>query len=42
MPSIENVCAQDLVKEAFAELRARPELDQEFERLKVIEARWGY
>jgi ABC-type nitrate/sulfonate/bicarbonate transport system substrate-binding protein len=42
VPSIENVCAQDLVEEAFAELRARPELDQEFQRLKVIEARWGY
>ena len=42
VPPISEVSAQDLVKEAFEELRARKELDEEFERLKLIEKRWGY
>ncbi len=42
VPPIKDVCAQDLVEEAFRELRARPELEEEFQRLKVIEGRWGY
>jgi hypothetical protein len=42
VPPIKEVCAQDLVDEAFRELRARPELDEEFKRLKVVEGRWGY
>jgi ABC-type nitrate/sulfonate/bicarbonate transport system substrate-binding protein len=42
VPAIKEVCAQDLVDEAFKELRARPELDGEFERLSKIAERWGY
>lgn len=42
VPKISEVVAQDLVDEAFAELRARKELDEEFQRLKKAEARWGY
>jgi hypothetical protein len=42
VPPIKEVSAQDLVDEAFKELRARKELDEEFQRLKVIEKRWGY
>jgi hypothetical protein len=33
---------QDLCDEAYRELRARKDLDEEFQRLKVIEKRWGY
>jgi hypothetical protein len=36
------VVAQDLCDEAYRELRARKDLDEEFQRLKVIEKRWGY
>jgi hypothetical protein len=42
VPPIKDVCAQDLVEEAFKELRAREDLADEFQRLKVIEQRWGY
>ncbi len=28
--------------DVFRELRARPELEEEFQRLKQIEQRWGY
>ena len=42
VPPIKEVVAQDLVDEAFKELRARKELDEEFQRLKKAEARWGY
>ena len=42
VPPIKVVVAQDLLDEAFKELRARKELDEEFQRLKKIEARWGY
>jgi len=42
VPPIKEVVAQDLLDEAFKELRARKELDEEFQRLKKIEARWGY
>ena len=42
VPPIKEVVAQDLVDEAFKELRARKELDEEFQRLKQAEARWGY
>jgi cell division protein FtsL len=34
--------AQDLVDEAFKELRGRKDLDEEYQRLKKAEARWGY
>jgi hypothetical protein len=36
------VCAQDLVQEAFKELRARKELDAEYQRVKAISEHWGY
>jgi len=42
VPAIKDVVAQDLVDEAFKELRGRKELDEEFQRLKKVEARWGY
>jgi len=42
VPPIKDVVAQDLVDEAFKELRSRKELDEEFQRLKKAEARWGY
>ena len=42
VPPIEEVCAQDLVDEAFKELRARKELDAEYQRVKKIADRWGY
>jgi ABC-type nitrate/sulfonate/bicarbonate transport system substrate-binding protein len=42
VPAIKDVCAQDLVNEAFEELRERRELDAEFQRLSRIAERWGY
>jgi len=42
VPAISDVVAQDLCDEAFKELRGRKQLDEEFQRLKVIEKRWGY
>ena len=42
VPDIQSVCAQDLVDEAFQELRARKELDAEYQRVKAIADRWGY
>jgi ABC-type nitrate/sulfonate/bicarbonate transport system substrate-binding protein len=42
VPAIKDVVAQDLVDEAFKELRGRKELDEEYQRLKKAEARWGY
>jgi hypothetical protein len=42
VPAIGDVCAQDLVAEAFTELRARKELDTEYQRLRAISERWGY
>jgi ABC-type nitrate/sulfonate/bicarbonate transport system substrate-binding protein len=42
VPAIKDVVAQDLVDEAFKELRDRKELDEEYQRLKKAEARWGY
>jgi hypothetical protein len=42
VPSVRNVCAQDLVEEAFKELRDRKELEPEYQRVKAIEERWGY
>jgi hypothetical protein len=42
VPAISDVVAQDLCDEAYRELRARKDLDEEFQRLKVIEKRWGY
>jgi ABC-type nitrate/sulfonate/bicarbonate transport system substrate-binding protein len=42
VPPIKEVCAQDLVDEAFKELSARPDLQEEYQRLKKVEERWGY
>jgi hypothetical protein len=42
VPSIKDVCAQDLVEEAFKELIARKELEPEYQRVKAIAERWGY
>jgi ABC-type nitrate/sulfonate/bicarbonate transport system substrate-binding protein len=42
VPAIKDVVAQDLVDEAFKELRGRKDLDEEYQRLKKMEARWGY
>jgi hypothetical protein len=42
VPSVKDVCAQDLVEEAFNELRARKELEPEYQRVKAVADRWGY
>ncbi|MPZ76489.1 MAG: PhnD/SsuA/transferrin family substrate-binding protein [Deltaproteobacteria bacterium] len=42
VPAIEDVCAQDLVDEAFKELRDRKGLDAEYQRVRTIAQRWGY
>jgi len=42
VPPINSVCAQDLVKEAFNELRARADLQDEFARVTKVAQRWGY
>jgi hypothetical protein len=41
VPSIKDVCAQDLLEEAFKELRARKELEPEYQRVKTVAERWG-
>jgi len=42
VPAIKDVCAQDLVAEAFKELRGRKELDAEYQLVKKAAERWGY
>ena len=42
VPSIEQVSAQDLVTEAYQELRARSELQPEYQRVKAATEKWGY
>jgi hypothetical protein len=42
VPSVRDVCAQNLVEEAFRELRERKELEPEYQRVKAIAERWGY
>jgi len=42
VPAIQDVCAQDLVDEAFKELRDRKGLDAEYQRVRTIAQRWGY
>jgi len=42
VPKIEDVCALDLVKEAFGELRNRDDLKKELERVSAVAKRWGY
>jgi ABC-type nitrate/sulfonate/bicarbonate transport system substrate-binding protein len=42
VPPIEEVAAQDLVDEAFTELRGRPQLQEEYSRVGKIAQKWGY
>jgi ABC-type nitrate/sulfonate/bicarbonate transport system substrate-binding protein len=42
VPPIEQVSAQDLVTEAYNELRARKELQPEYERVRAVTEKWGY
>jgi hypothetical protein len=42
VPAIEEVCAQDLVTEAYKELRERKELDVEYQRVRAVADRCGY
>jgi ABC-type nitrate/sulfonate/bicarbonate transport system substrate-binding protein len=42
VPAIKDVCAQDLVDEAFQELRQRKELKPEYERASAVAEKWGY
>jgi ABC-type nitrate/sulfonate/bicarbonate transport system substrate-binding protein len=42
VPPIKEVSAQDLVDEAYKELRARPELQEEYGRVSKIAEKWGY
>jgi ABC-type nitrate/sulfonate/bicarbonate transport system substrate-binding protein len=42
VPPIKEVCAQDLVTDAYRELLQRQELTPEHERVKAAAARWGY
>ena len=42
VPAIKDVSAQDLVTAAFNELRARPELQDEYSRVSKVAQRWGY
>jgi ABC-type nitrate/sulfonate/bicarbonate transport system substrate-binding protein len=42
VPDIKDVCALDLAREAFKELRERRELTAEFERVRAVAQRIGY
>jgi ABC-type nitrate/sulfonate/bicarbonate transport system substrate-binding protein len=42
VPPIEEVCALDLVSEAFRELRQRAELKEQFDRVSAVAHRLGY
>jgi hypothetical protein len=42
VPAIKDVCAQDLVIEAYKELLTREELVAEHQRLSAVAKRWGY
>ncbi|MBI2986652.1 MAG: ABC transporter substrate-binding protein [Deltaproteobacteria bacterium] len=42
VPAIEDVCALDLVKEAFNELKERKELKGDLERASAVAERYGY
>jgi ABC-type nitrate/sulfonate/bicarbonate transport system substrate-binding protein len=42
VPKISDVCAQDLVTEAYKELRDQPELEPEYQRVKAIADRYGF
>ena len=42
VPPIKDMCAQDLVTEAYKELLTREELAAEHQRLSAVAERWGY
>ena len=42
VPSIKDVCAQDLVAEAYKELMAQEELKEEYQRVAAVSQKWGY
>jgi ABC-type nitrate/sulfonate/bicarbonate transport system substrate-binding protein len=42
VPAISNVCAQDLVVEAYKELREQKELEPEYQRVQAVAERYGY
>jgi hypothetical protein len=42
VPPIKDVCALDLVGEAFGELRKRADLKEQFERVSAVVNRLGY
>jgi hypothetical protein len=42
VPAITNVCAQDLVAEAYKEMRQQKELEPEYQRAHAIAERYGY
>ena len=42
VPPIKEVCALDLVGEAFSELRERSDLKEQFERVSAVVNRLGY
>jgi len=42
VPKVSDVCAQDLVVEAFKELRQQPDVQEEYQRVQAIAERYGY
>jgi hypothetical protein len=42
VPAVASVCAQDLVAEAYKELRSQSELQLEYQRVQAIAERFGY
>jgi ABC-type nitrate/sulfonate/bicarbonate transport system substrate-binding protein len=42
VPAVATVCAQDLVAEAYKELRGQKELEPEYQRVHAIAERYGY
>ena len=42
VPPISSVCAQDLVTEAYKELRQQPDVQEEYKRVQAIAERYGY
>jgi hypothetical protein len=42
VPAISNVVAQDLVAEAYKELREDKQLEPEYQRVQAVAERYGY
>jgi len=42
VPAVSSVCAQDLVAEAYKELRTQKELEPEYQRVQAVAERYGY